>query len=90
MQGDGGSPLVCPIEGRENQYEQAGIVSWGIGCGEVHVPGVYANVALFRDWIDEKMHSLGYKVDTYTGGLNLRFGPVNATESDDDAVRFID
>lgn len=38
--GDGGSPLACPIPGTDNQYYQAGIVSWGIGCGDT-VPGKY-------------------------------------------------
>lgn len=53
--GDGGSPLVCPISGSETQYVQAGIVSWGRGCGNVQVPGVYANVGVLRGWIDSKM-----------------------------------
>lgn len=53
--GDGGSPLVCPIEGSTNRYHQVGIVAWGIGCGENGVPGVYVNVPLFRDWIDEQI-----------------------------------
>lgn len=52
--GDGGSPLVCPIPHSE-RYHQAGIVAWGIGCGEDNTPGVYVNVALFRNWIDEQM-----------------------------------
>lgn len=37
--GDGGSPLVCPIPGSEDKYYQAGIVAWGIGCGENQIPG---------------------------------------------------
>lgn len=53
--GDGGSPLVCPNMVTLNQYVQAGIVSWGRGCGSDNVPGVYANVAVLRDWIDLKM-----------------------------------
>lgn len=53
--GDGGSPLVCPIQGENERYLHAGIVAWGIGCGEDKTPGVYANVALFRNWIDEQM-----------------------------------
>uniref|UniRef100_A0A1Y9HAQ2 Phenoloxidase-activating factor 2 n=1 Tax=Anopheles farauti TaxID=69004 RepID=A0A1Y9HAQ2_9DIPT len=54
--GDGGSPLVCPIPGSDNYFYQAGIVVWGIGCGEDGVPGVYANVAMFRGWIDDQFH----------------------------------
>lgn len=53
--GDGGSPLVCPIHNSPGRYSQAGIVSWGIGCGEHETPGVYVNVAQFRKWIDEQM-----------------------------------
>ena len=53
--GDGGSPLVCPIPGVANGYYQAGIVAWGIDCGREGVPGVYVNVALFREWIDEQL-----------------------------------
>ncbi|KAH8327917.1 hypothetical protein KR067_001739 [Drosophila pandora] len=53
--GDGGSPLVCPIKGQANRYKSAGIVAWGIGCGEVNIPGVYANVAQLRPWIDSKL-----------------------------------
>lgn len=53
--GDGGSPLVCPIPGQTGRYYQAGIVAWGIGCGENEIPGVYANVAHLRPWIDEQM-----------------------------------
>lgn len=37
--GDGGSPLVCPIPGRHEQYYQAGIVAWGIGCADAN-PGL--------------------------------------------------
>ncbi|CAD1477023.1 unnamed protein product, partial [Heterotrigona itama] len=53
--GDGGSPLVCPLKNNPGTYLQAGIVAWGIGCAESGNPGVYANVALARDWIDEQM-----------------------------------
>ncbi|XP_049290977.1 uncharacterized PE-PGRS family protein PE_PGRS54-like isoform X2 [Anopheles funestus] len=53
--GDGGSPLVCPIPGTVNQYYQAGMVAWGIGCGEDGIPGVYVNVPMFREWIDDHL-----------------------------------
>lgn len=51
--GDGGSPLVCPISNQPGRYHQVGIVSWGIGCGEHNIPGVYVNLGIFRDWIDD-------------------------------------
>ena len=53
--GDGGSPLVCPSQADPNVYEQAGIVAWGIGCGEDGTPGVYASVAKAACWIDQTM-----------------------------------
>ncbi|KAI4458064.1 serine protease-related [Holotrichia oblita] len=61
-EGDGGSPLVCPISGNKDRYQQIGIVSWGIGCGKNGVPGVYVNVALFRNWIDNEL--MKYNLDT--------------------------
>merc|ERR1712038_103906 len=53
--GDGGSPLVCPSKYDPNTYIQAGIVAWGIGCGENGTPGVYADVSKATCWIDQVM-----------------------------------
>ncbi|XP_022920613.2 phenoloxidase-activating factor 2-like [Onthophagus taurus] len=53
-EGDGGSPLVCPIPGQLDIYYQIGMVAWGIDCGN-EVPAAYVNVALFRNWIDDVM-----------------------------------
>ncbi len=68
--GDGGSPLVCPVErsnaprnnspynddtdgfDEDDQYVQAGIVGWGIGCGQEGIPGVYTDVASQLCYID--------------------------------------
>merc|ERR1712147_591957 len=33
----------------------AGIVAWGIGCGENGVPGVYADVSKATCWIDQQI-----------------------------------
>jgi len=52
--GDGGSPLTCRING-SNRWVQAGIVSWGIGCGEEGTPAVYANVASAVCWVDNEV-----------------------------------
>ncbi|XP_055528983.1 phenoloxidase-activating factor 2-like [Wyeomyia smithii] len=64
--GDGGSPLVCPIPGVPANYYQAGIVAWGIGCGEQGIPGVYVNVAMFRDWIDQQLTQRHVESKHYT------------------------
>merc|ERR1712025_819515 len=53
--GDGGSPLVCPSKYDPNTYVQAGMVAWGIGCGEDGTPGVYASVSKAVCWIDYVM-----------------------------------
>jgi len=53
--GDGGSPLVCESKYSNTTYVQAGIVAWGIGCGETGTPGVYASVSQAVCWIDYVM-----------------------------------
>ncbi|XP_072943311.1 phenoloxidase-activating factor 2-like isoform X2 [Epargyreus clarus] len=64
--GDGGSPLVCPIEGEKDRYMQSGIVAWGIGCGEDGTPGVYVDVSNLRNWIDDKVIGEGLDPRVYT------------------------
>ncbi|XP_017082346.2 trypsin [Drosophila eugracilis] len=44
-QGDSGGPLVA-------NGKQVGVVSWGSGCAWTGYPGVYADVAALKSWID--------------------------------------
>ncbi|XP_011180899.1 trypsin [Zeugodacus cucurbitae] len=50
-QGDSGGPLVA-------HDELVGVVSWGRGCGAAGYPGVYADVAEERSWIEETARTL--------------------------------
>jgi secreted trypsin-like serine protease len=59
-QGDSGGPL---LKGLTNTDPQIGLVSWGIGCAD-NIPGVYTDLAYFKDWIDAASGCMLYE---YTG-----------------------
>lgn len=47
--GDSGGPMQI---GSGSTWTQIGVVSWGIGCGKSHYPGVYSRITELREWID--------------------------------------
>lgn len=64
-QGDGGSPLVCLTEVETERYFQVGIVAGGVGCGGYKIPGLYTNIAIFREWIDKQVKKKNFDTSTY-------------------------
>ncbi|GLW29602.1 S1 family serine peptidase [Actinoplanes regularis] len=55
-QGDSGGPMVR--RGRDGQWAQVGIVSWGLGCARDAYPGVYTQISKFRTAILEATRKL--------------------------------
>uniref|UniRef100_A0A1A9X5G5 Peptidase S1 domain-containing protein n=1 Tax=Glossina brevipalpis TaxID=37001 RepID=A0A1A9X5G5_9MUSC len=65
--GDSGGSLLC-------NGVQAGIISWGDGCAKPYSPGVYANVAYYKDWILEQGKVHNGTLPTFVNG---NIGAVN-------------
>jgi uncharacterized repeat protein (TIGR01451 family) len=66
-QGDSGGPLV--VRGGSG-WLQAGVVSWGNGCGLPGLPGVYTRLGAFVDYVSDTQHTLssrGYFATDNTG-----------------------
>jgi len=56
-QGDSGGPLM-----KKGTTVQVGVTSWGIGCN-AGLPGVYADVSNFTDWIQAQIDNVSAAMD---------------------------
>ncbi|RZF46289.1 hypothetical protein LSTR_LSTR012000 [Laodelphax striatellus] len=54
-QGDSGGPLLCRFRESIDRWFVGGIVSWGIKCAHPKLPGVYAYVPHYIQWIRKQM-----------------------------------
>jgi secreted trypsin-like serine protease len=50
-QGDSGGPLF-DLDGASGNPLLVGVTSYGRGCAQPNIPGIYANVGYFATWID--------------------------------------
>jgi len=49
--GDSGGPLSVQLE--DLRWRVAGVVSWGVGCGETNQPGVMVRLSEYSHWIKQ-------------------------------------
>lgn len=57
--GDSGGPLQVLHNEHRCMYKIIGVTSFGRGCGNIGVPGVYTRVSYFIDWIEERAFAFG-------------------------------
>ncbi|KAL2078684.1 hypothetical protein ACEWY4_026369 [Coilia grayii] len=69
-QGDSGGPMVLL---QDSVWVQAGVVSFGFGCGEKDFPGVYARIPSYQSWISSQITS--NQPGFVTAGASNTVGP---------------
>lgn len=57
-EGDGGAGLYC-IEPESGLTRVLGLVSWGVGCGQRGVPGIYTSIPTLHSWIEAQVAQSG-------------------------------
>ncbi|XP_018327571.1 proclotting enzyme [Agrilus planipennis] len=62
-QGDSGGPLL--VVGKHGEYVLEGIVSFGFGCAEKDLLGVYTNLSEFLPWIRAKLKTENVRQENF-------------------------
>uniref|UniRef100_A0A6G1SAF1 Serine protease 42 n=1 Tax=Aceria tosichella TaxID=561515 RepID=A0A6G1SAF1_9ACAR len=57
-EGDGGGGLYC-VEPQSGLVKAVGLVSWGVGCGQRGVPGVFVSMAHYSRWMESVVAASG-------------------------------
>ena len=77
--GDSGGPLFV---NRNDEFVQAGVVSFGEACGLAGVPGVYARVSSYFDWISGYAPVKAYGTIKTDNGTTDNNTPDNGGDTD--------
>ena len=54
-QGDSGGPVVVKANG---EWALTGLVSWGSGCAQAGLYGVYSEVSAMGDWLEQRLNDV--------------------------------
>nr|KAF6481646.1 hypothetical protein HJG59_014917 [Molossus molossus] len=74
-QGDHGGPLVCQKNDKKTWY-QVGVASWGEGCGQMDLPGVYTMISEYLTWMESETFLSGRPYPyTPDSGYSLPLSP---------------
>lgn len=69
-QGDSGGPLYAELVGGP-ELSLIGLTSWGIGCANEDLPGIYTNIARYLPWIDETIEAVNEADRAMEEGMEL-------------------
>lgn len=72
-QGDSGGPIVFQ---QNNEWYQAGVVSFGNGCAAPNSPGVYSRLSKFNEWVAQKRAGVSYLQTKRNGFVEQEFDEV--------------